>query len=692
MSEDQPSFEPTLYGRSMLRHFGWFHALLGFRYLFANLRFEEHSVENIRNANTTGTLVYVLYARSIVDYLALNAVLNRRRLPLAVWSNTSPMFFWQPLTSAWRDLAWRLRHWMKAGFAPNPLTSGWVAKTVATGQTIAVFLVEPPKWYQRLFGFEAPNPMEALLEAQEDSSRPIQLVPILIFWDRSPSTKVGQVRQFITGNNIVFGVANQLRNAWFRSRTAFVQAGEPVDLLQFNERVEKSRRARALHTLLRRFLRRESKVVRGPRLLPQRVMRRMVVHNPPMRALAKEEARTMGTTEEAVLAQMEKEYDSIAAHFKWWMIRLLYLILRPLWTRVFCGVDARPVDLARIRQAMRDGTAILIPCHKSHFDYVLLSWLFYEHDLIVPHVVAGVNLAIWPISYVLRSAGGFFIKRSFSKERIFPAVFSRYLRELIRQGYPVEFFIEGGRTRSGKLLPARPGVLGMVLEATEKRASGREVTLLPIALAYEQVAEEGAYARELGGEAKTPESMGQLVKARSVLRHRYGRVYFRVGEPIPCSQIVDKTDSTPSWSDRSRHDRKTSLARIGEKVLVHIGAATVILPTTLVALALLAHHRRGIRQDELLARINRFRQFLHRAGVEEAASFVHFDEAITRALDRFHRGGRLDSFEHEGARIWAIKPEERITLEFYKNQALHYFLDTGLAVCAIRGLATDDFC
>jgi len=236
---------------------------------------------------------------------------------------------------------------------------------------------------------------------------------------------------------------------------------------------------------------------------------------------------------------MERDFDKIAANFRWWIIEVLNFVLKPLWTRIYSGVDVRPEDLERIRTAMRQGAAVLVPSHKSHFDYLLLSWVFYQHDLIVPHVVAGMNLAIWPVSLVLRGAGGFFVKRSFSGDRVFPAVFSRYLRELIRQDYPVEFFIEGGRTRSGKLMPPKLGVLGMVFEASELRRHEQKVSLLPIAFAYEQVAEEQAYARELGGEEKKAESVGQLVKARSVLSRRFGQVYLRVGEPIDVGPRVD---------------------------------------------------------------------------------------------------------------------------------------------------------
>jgi len=603
-----------------------------------------------------------------------------------VWANGATSFFWQPVGAAWSDVAHRIRSFLREGPAPDPVASGWVQQSVLEGSSVTVFLEDRGTLFGRILRRADTSVLDGLIDAQKTSEVRIQLVPILVMWNRAPDIAGGQVRNFLLANRDTQGLIAQVRNLYMRSRKGLVQAGEALDLATFLDRVpDPSSQSRALHKLLRRYHHRESKLIRGPRLLPHRVMRSLILDNPPMRELVQREAEVTRTSKEKIRRRMDREYDAIAARFSWNVIRVLHIILRPLWTRVFSGVDVREEDLERIRSAMRGGTAILVPCHKSHLDYVLLSWVFFKHDLIVPHVVAGMNLAIWPLSVILRGAGGFFIKRSFSGERIFPAVFSRYLRELIRHGYPVEFFIEGGRTRSGKLMRPRTGVLGMVLDAAEMRPNGHEVTILPIALAYEQVAEERAYAAELGGEDKRPESMGQLVKARSVLTRRYGRVYLRVGEPMPTSGIVDPSLGQLHWSERDRTEKREQLYRIGERIVHRISMATVLLPTSLVALALLAHHRRGIRAADLNARIHRFRALLARAGALEAASLGSFDQAIDQALDRFLRDQRIERFEANGERIWGIAVDQRITLEFYKNQILHFFAPAAIAAAAIRG-------
>jgi len=675
--------EAIRYGAYMLRRFGWFYRVLGLGRMLRRLRLEDHSVEHIRTAASRGPVVYVLLEQSTLDHLALNTVLNKRRLPLSVWANGITAFLWQPVVEAWRDLGRRTRALFSRGLPPAPVGSGWLARTIAGGAPVTLFLDTRslvPGWPSEA----EVDPIPAVLQAQEQSEEPIQLLPVMVVWNRRPEVRGGVVQAFISGGRVGRGRLNRIRNLLFHSREAFVQVAEPVDVRALCERVEERGRTRALHTLLRRYLRRESILVRGPRLLAYRDMKRVVLDNPPMRALATREAEVTGRSEEQIRTEMGRVYRQIAARFRWWVIRLLDVLLQPLWTRVFAGVDIREDDLERIRTAMREGSAVLAPSHKSHFDYVLLSWVFYSHDLIVPHVIAGLNMAVWPISIFMRGAGGFFIKRTFAGDRIFPAVFSRYLRELLRHGYPVEFFVEGGRTRSGKLLPPRVGVLGMVMDAASIRPTGQEVTLLPVSFAYEHVAESAAYARELSGERKEPETLGQMVRASKVFRNRYGRAYVRVGEPIRCSEIVDGSERRPPWNEREQKARKETLERVGECLIHRIGKATVVLPTSLVALAIMAHHRRGMHHEALLDRADRFRAFLAHQSAPEAASLDHWSQAISEALAKLHRAKLLESFDGTEGRVWTVPVDHRITLEFYKNQILHFFTLAGYATIAAR--------
>lgn len=666
----------------MLRQFGWFYYLLGFGRTLDHVHIGDVSVERIRRARTEGPVVYVLPDRSSIDQLTLNAILRRRRLPLSVWSDGVRSFYWQPVFEAWGDLLWRAKRYLTHGPPPDPITSGWLTSTVAADDPVTLFV----DWQSREEKNVDVKPMQCLVDAQKQTTRPIQVLPVVVVWHRMPEQASDPLQAFLRASRPVTGFFSGLMKAWGRSQGAFVLVGEPLDLPSIVRRVPEGRQARALHRMLWKAVHAEDATVRGPRLLQYKDLKRITLSNPPMRKFAQTYADETGTEYAAVRRKMSRDYDRIAARFQYNVVRALGVILRPLWTKVYSGVDVSDEDLERIREASRRGTAILIPCHKSHLDYVLLSWLMLHHGLIIPHVVAGMNMAIWPLSAVFRRAGAFFVKRRIKGEPLFGTVFKRYVRELVIHGYPVEFFIEGGRTRSGKLLTPRTGVLDMVLEAATYRSTGMEVTLLPISFAYEQIAEEKAYARELGGEEKRPESLREIVKARSVLRRRFGKVYLRVGEGIPCSDIVDASDAQDAWADRDTEERQADLYKVGERIVHGIGSVMVVLPTSVIALALLSHHRRGIRQRHLLPRAHRMLSLLKQQGAPMSHSLAQPDSAFSEALDRFLRNNLIETFPQGGDRIWATVVDKRITLEFYKNQILHYLSAPGLCALTIRAL------
>lgn len=682
--------EAERYGAGMLERFGWFHWLLGLRRPIGQIRMDEASARRIAEAAEKGPIVYLMLRANNLDHLALNRMLNDRDLPRSIWAWDVTQFFWEPVATAWTGLFKRAWARLTRSGPPDAVASGFVERAVAEGHATTVFLEASSSFWHRLFLRRPSDPIPALFRAQAELDAPIQVLPVLVVWQRGLDRKSHPAMSaFQSDADRVWWGWRLLKLAWYPADN-FVQVGDPLDLKQFLERVpDRPARQRTLTILLRRYLKREGKVVRGPRLPSTNDLRRLVLDNPPMRELAAEEAARTGASTTSIRRKMEREYTRMAAHMRWSVIRIMDPLLRPLWTIVYSGVDAPEEDMERIREAMRQGAAIVLPSHKSHFDYLLIAWVFYRNKLTLPHVVAGDNLNIPVVNFFLRSAGGFFIKRSFNGEHLHAAIVARYLRELVHHGVPVEFYLEGGRTRSGKLLPPKIGILGMIFDAAALRPSGREVTLLPIALAYEQVAEERAYLRELGGKSKRREDLGEAVKATRVFGRRLGRVYLRVGTPVKLSQTVDATPETPRWAERTDADRKATLEATAHTIMSRIGNRTVLLPTTIVALALLAHHRRGILQDDLLARVHRFRAFTRRKKLPEAASLQRFEESIRLTLDRMAQQRVIEASSHGGERVWAVRVERRLVLDFYKNQGMHPFVAAGLVACVMRARPHD---
>jgi len=687
--EGQPVGTARRYRSSMRRQFGALFHLSGIGILLRRIRLEDHSAEEIRRAAERGPVVYILHTRSALDWLALNRALNGRRLPLARFTNGMRSTLWAPLRVSigewWRAL--QLRY--SAGPMADPITSGWLTNVVAAGMPTALFMLEGLSIRRTIragrSNGSAFDPIPALLEAQAKSEEPIQVVPVVVAWQRRPEIARSQVARFILGSQDEPGPLQKLLNVATRSSKAVVQAGAPIDLSEVLDKWKdesEARKARRVRLLLRRYLWRESHMIRGPRIRPHRWTRRLVTQSSEVRSLVQEEAAQSGQSTAEIRVEVERALDKMAAKMRIGVVRMVAWVLQFLWNRIYAGVDLPDEDMRRLRESFRDATPILIPCHRSHLDYLLISSQLFYRDMVIPHVVAGENLSFFPAGPILRRCGAFFIKRKFGEDNIFPVVFERYLHQLIRDGFPIEFFIEGGRSRTGKLLPPRLGVLRMIMNSAEKLREGWDVNLVPIGISYEQIAEERAYRRELQGADKVTENVGQVVKATSIFGRRYGRVYVRVGEPIRLSEVFAKQE-TP-FKDLDPDLQQEIVQNTGECLMHGIGQRMIVMPSGLVALALLAQSRSGISIDVLKARVVRIHGALIQVGAPTTHTLANEAWGVEEALARFESSKLIHRIRADGAPIIQVIDDRRITLEYYKNGVIHHLAAMSLMAAAIR--------
>ncbi|MEC8193688.1 MAG: 1-acyl-sn-glycerol-3-phosphate acyltransferase [Myxococcota bacterium] len=687
----EPLATARRYRSGMRRQFGALFHVLGLSLLLRRMRLEDHSAEEIRRAAERGPIVYVLHTRSVLDWLALNRALNGRRLPLAKFTNGRRSTVWAPLRVALREWWDAFKTRTKHGALPDPMETGWLTNVVAAGMPTALFLLAGrsirssiKRERNRPDHFD---PIPALLDAQRKSAEPIQLIPVVVAWQRRPEVARTQVGQFIMGSQDEPGPLQKLASVGARNTKAVVQAGKPVDLREVLERFQdetQTRQTRKLRLLLRRYLWREAHLIRGPRIRPHRWTRRLVARSPEVRAMIAEESARTGRSVQSLRIEVDSILEQIAARMRISTVRILALILQFLWNRIYSGVDLPAEDMRRLRDSFRDATPVLIPCHRSHLDYLLISSQLFDRDMVIPHVVAGENLNFWPLGPIFRHCGAFFIKRSFGDDRVFPVVFQRYLHQLVRDGFPIMFFIEGGRSRTGKLMPARLGVLKMIMNSAQHLREGWDINLVPIGISYEQIAEERVYRKELQGADKKPENVSQVVKAGSIFRRRFGPVYVRVGDPIRLSEVMSASP-TP-FDDLGHEERQEVLQRTGEQVMHGIAKNMVAMPTGLVGLALLAQSSNSIHRTALNERIHRLFGALCTAKAPIAYSLNAPEWTPTETLKRFESSKLITRLEVGQEPIIRINPDRRITLEYYKNSVLHHVAPMSMMAAAIRSM------
>lgn len=672
------------------------------RWLYAGVFHQIHidgaDVERIRAAAARGPVVYVLPAVSYIAYLYLGWACARHGLPPLRFANGGwrTILLW-PLHAALAVLGGLVRLARRAQLEAG---EDAVQRHVAAGDSGLVFL-RPA----RLAGVDEGEAkvvrgryFEALLAAQRElelRGQAVQLVPLTLVLGHPTVRK--RKKDGASVRDLLFGEAEApgrfratIQVLFWASRGSQVKVGEVIDLGAFlDAEGETARsdeaRARALRFVASGAIERERRVLMGPPVKSASRTRldvlrsRRVVET--IDALA---AAPDGPSRARLLRRAEALVREIAAYPRRWAFTFFKWGIAFFLDRMYEGVDVDVAGLERVREAARRGPLVLMPSHRSHVDYLILSYVFYLHDLVPPHIAAGKNLAFFPMGAIFRRAGAFFLRRSFKGDALYAAVFESYVRRLLRDHHSVEFFVEGGRSRTGKVLPPRFGLLSICADAALD-GDAPAAQAVPIAISYEKVVEEKSYEAEAAGATKERESFGALLKAGEVFSARYGRIEVAIGEPFSLRDALAPDGEVPAGAARRR-----AVQRLGHRVTWEIAQATAIMPSALLAAAALASPAGSLTEAELLRRVHLVGGLIERRDARFAASLVRdFDAAIAENLTRMSSDGDLDVRGHGDERVVVVPSERRPRLEYYKNTLVHALADVAIVARAIACAGPD---
>jgi glycerol-3-phosphate O-acyltransferase len=382
-------------------------------------------------------------------------------------------------------------------------------------------------------------------------------------------------------------------------------------------------------------------------------------------------------------------------------LRGLELAGDTLMERVYAGVDVDEEGIDRVRAAAKKGSLVFLPSHKSHVDYLLFSYVLRKHALSVPAIAAGDNLSFFPVGPLFRNAGAFFIRRSFKGDRLYMAVVDAYVRRLIRDGFAIEFFLEGGRSRQGKLLAPKLGLLNMVVDAA-LGVEHRTVSFVPVSIGYERTIEAGSYARELSGGTKKKEDAAALLRLGDVLREKYGRANIQFGQVLDLDELCAQQGTPRGAMPPAK--RRGLVTRLAHRVMGEINRVTAVTGGSLVATALLCHGRRGMPHAHLVEHVARLVKFVARLGARTAPSLTRSsgelrEAAVREAALLYVRGGLVRQHVPGDTRtgtakrrakiytgddvIYTVPDDQRIVLDIPKNVIIHLFIDRALVSLAL---------
>jgi glycerol-3-phosphate O-acyltransferase len=676
-----------------------------YRPFFDKIQVDEAWVAAVRDLAARGSVVYVLRNLNFIDFLALDYLTKRYDLPQIRFVNDLGLWILNPLGKGWLN-----------ALLPQPFTPREeLEDALGRGGSAALFLKRPPGVLDAVATgrtssargrTEGDELVRTLFGLQSRHDRPIFLVPQVFVWSRFPDTRGTEPFDFLLGPREWPSPARTIAQFFYNYRHVELKLGEPLDLRAFladaNGLSESALVRRLTYAVLRRLERERRSVIGPAEKAPERV-RQEIVRSPRLRGVIDDlvDERNPRYALEVRAHEMLRELQATPERTT---IKGLEVLFDRVFQKIYAGVEWERGDIDRLRAAARDGTLVLLPSHKSHVDYLILSYVFNQQNLPLPLIAAGDNLNFFPVGGLFRRGGAFFIRRAFRGDRLYGAVVDAYVRRLLRDGYPIELFLEGGRSRTGKLLAPKFGLLSMVVDAA-LAVPERPTLFVPVSIGYEQVIETRSYERELTGGEKAKEDAAGLLKSRDLLRHRYGRISMQVGQILTLKEITAELGTLPE-GPLTPAKRRSLVMRLGNRVMDEINRVTAVTPGSLTALVLLTHRQRGLSHEELLVRAERLLAMLTRMGARsspalrtEAGTLRH--ESIREAVQMFAdtelvevhaqsqgaEGRRRATQAGPGAH-YVVDEAKRLSLDTSKNVIVHFFVERALVALAM--LSSED--
>ncbi|MBY8318148.1 glycerol-3-phosphate 1-O-acyltransferase PlsB [Vibrio fluvialis] len=508
---------------------------------------------------------------------------------------------------------------------------------------------------------------ELLSLHQTDSELDVQVIPATVLWGRKPG-KEGRERPYLQALN-----GPQKAKAVFTAGRDCLVRFSPVVSLRYmaDSHGTDASIAHKLARVARIHFSRQKLAASGPNLPQRYQLFQRLMNSPAIEKAITDEAASKNISLEKARKEAHDMLDEIAADFSYSLVKKGDRVLGWLWNRIYQGLNIN--NAATVRRLAQDGHEIVyVPCHRSHMDYLLLSYVLYHEGMVPPHIAAGINLNFFPAGPIFRRGGAFFIRRSFKGNKLYSTIFREYLAELFAKGYAVEYFSEGGRSRTGRLLQAKTGMLAMTIQAM-LRGLNRPVTLVPVYIGYEHVMEVGTYAKELRGKRKEKENASLVLRTIRKLRN-FGQGYVNFGEPIPLNQFLN--EQVPEWTQdidpmgASKPQWMTPVVnKLATKMMTHINDAAAANAMTLCATALLASRQRALARDNLVKQIDCYLQLLRNVPYsstftvpqDNAESLVQHAESLDKFVVETDTMGDIISLDRN----------QSILMTYYRNNIIH---------------------
>ena len=515
----------------------------------------------------------------------------------------------------------------------------------------------------------------------------VELVPVTVLWGRSPDKEDSWFKLLFTDTWATPSKVKQLVNIGVHGRQSFLEFHPAQSLRQLVENAEVQcpniSPATYITNQLNDFLDSQREVILGPDLSDRRNVMQSLIKSPDVQdAIRKESVRSKISMIDAERKAVGF-VNEIASDYSYSAIRFAELALMRLWTQLYDGVEVH--NFNTVRELAADYEIIYTPCHRSHIDYLLLSYVIFKRGLMVPYIAAGDNLNMPFVGQLLRGGGAFFIRRTFRGNALYTSVFKEYLFSILSRNTPLEYFIEGGRSRTGRLLPPKTGMLAMTVHS-HLRQKAKPIAFVPTYIGYERLMEGATYVGEMNGKQKEAESVFGILQTLKKIERIFGKVYVNFGEPVFLDDLLKQHGADQIVIEHNDDPIPDSVAAAvsgsANAILENINRAVVINPVSLLSLILLATPKHTLDEEICVKQLDTYRDLLTAIPYDGRTQVTPLSgkEIIAYGL----KLKLIKRVKHVLGDIIAIADNQAILLTYFRNNILHAFVLPSLVAALVE--------
>lgn len=508
----------------------------------------------------------------------------------------------------------------------------------------------------------------------------IELIPVTVLWGRAPEYEDSWFKALFSDAWSTPSKLKQTINISLYGRENYIEFHKPLSLRALVQdaktHLPNFSPAHPVVQELNSSFNKYKEAILGPDLSDRRNL---------INSLLKTEAVRQAIVKESIeekVSMLEAENRArsylmeIVSDFSYSTLRFAEIALTKLWTQLYDGIEVHNFDT--VRELAQDYEVVYTPCHRSHIDYLLLSYVIFKRGLMVPHIAAGINLNMPVVGQLMRGAGAYFIRRTFSGNELYTSVFKEYLHSLLSRNTPLEYFIEGGRSRTGLLLPPKKGMLSMTVQS-HLRGSTKPVVFIPAYFGYEKLLEGSSYLNELSGKPKEAESLFGLLSSMRKIEKVFGQVYVNFGEPVFLKDVLEE-NAADQLKLRVTDDLPKpviqTVNQVSSEILENINKAVVINPVSLISLILLNTEKNEMSESLLVQHLLKYKTLLKQLCYDKR--MIMTELAAAEIIEYVLKLKQIERYNHQGETWIRVVTNQKVLLSYFSNNILHCFILTSV--------------